>query len=265
MPTAWLGEAEEEDLDIASLADETSSVTDASLPAECREDASPAEPVAEAEAMESEPEPFATSEETLLEEPSGEATTAAASTVALTQEMLDSLFAEAAADETEEITETPAEDASEIQRSVIALLSENADMEQQVGKLQVKGQALREAIEALQANVALPLEERQDLPVPEKIMQEMEQGLTALQQGCERMQHELQVHCQSLSLVSLEDADDSGASGAPEGAGERLSAVALQEEVVNLKSVLEQRTAEFRRVQEEYTTLLEEYQRIFER
>lgn len=266
MPAEWPAETGEEGLDVAFLT-EPSPVTAESLHAASGADACAAEPVAEMGLGEPEPELLATTEtgEMLDEEPSVEVTAAVAPTVTLTQEMLDSLFAAAAADETEEVAEMQEQQAAEIQRSVIALLSESADMEQQVGKLQDKGQVLREAIAALQANVALPLEEQQDLPVPEKIMQEMEQGLMVLQQGCKRMQHELQVHCQSLGLASPEAATASGVSGEQGEAGDRPSAAVLQEEVVNLKSVLEQRAAEFQHVQEEYKTLLEEYQRIFER
>jgi hypothetical protein len=270
IPTAWPAETgAEEELDMASVA-AGCTITEV-LP----EEASHAAPVAHtfsteaaARAALSEPEQerCTTSEadETLLEDPSDAARAAEAPSAAFTQEMLDDLFT-AAAEEATDGVEMQEDHASEIQRSVVALLSENADMEQRIGELQAKGLLLREAIEALQTNAALPPEEQQDLPVPETIMQEMEQGLAALQLGCERMQHELQAHCQALGLAEREGEGLSGASEDPETSEAHPSATLLQEEVVNLKAVLEQRATEFQRVQEEYSTLLEEYQRIFER
>jgi hypothetical protein len=271
IPTEWPAETGvEEELDMASVA-AGCAVTEGLL-----EELSPAAPVAHtystevtAEVELSEPEqallPATETDETLAEDPSDAANAAEALPVPITQEMLDNLFTAAAADEDKDAVEMQEDNASEIQRSVVALLSENADMEQRIGELQAKGLMLREAIEALQANAALPPEEQQNLPVPEAIMQEMEQGLAALQLGCERMQHELRAHCQALGLAELEEAAVSGASGDQEASEVRLSAAVLQEEVVNLKAVLEQRAVEFQRVQEEYSSLLEEYQRIFKR
>jgi len=260
----------EEELDMASLAAgfaATEELPEAAPHAASVAYTCPTEPAAEAGFPEPKHEWLTPTEtdETLDEEPSDAASAAEVPTAAITQEMLDNLFAAAAQDEDKDAVEMQEENASEIQRSVVALLSENADMEQRIGQLQEKGLVLREAIEALQANVAFPPEEQQDLPVPEVIMQEMEQGLAALQLGCERMQHELQAHCQALRLAELEEEALSGVSGDPVASEGRSSAAVLQEEVVNLKVVLEQRAVEFQRVQEEYSSLLEEYQRIFER
>jgi hypothetical protein len=174
-------------------------------------------------------------------------------TATLTQEMLDNLFSGALKDEDEDAALASDLDAAGIPQDMAAILTENAAMEKQIGALQEKGVKLRHAIEALRANTTLPLEEQQDLPVPETMMQEMEQGLEVLRQGCERMQHTLQTHCQSLGL----GAHGENMPTPPE--------TTMQEEIVQLKSVLEQRTSEFEHVQEEYDTLLTEYQRIFER
>lgn len=178
---------------------------------------------------------------------------AQAPTATLTQEMLDNLFAGALEDEDEDATFASDHDAAEIPQDMAAILTENAAMEQQIGRLQEKSQELRQAIEALRANTALPPDEQQDLPVPEAMMQEMEQGLNVLRQGCERMQQTLQSHCQSLG------------QGAHVESTPAPPVATMQEELVQLKSVLEQRTSEFEHVQEEYDTLLTEYQRIFER
>jgi hypothetical protein len=178
---------------------------------------------------------------------------AQAPTATLTQEMLDKLFAGALEDEDEDAALAADHDAAEIPQDMATILTENATMEQQIGRLQEKSQELRQAIEALRANTALPPEEQQDLPVPEAMMQEMEQGLDVLRQGCERMQQTLQTHCQSLG------------QGAHEESTQATPIETMQEELVQLKSVLEQRTSEFEHVQEEYDTLLTEYQRIFER
>lgn len=250
IPIEWPAEpGVEEELDLASLA------------------ACPTELGAEAELSEPEQELLTTTEsDKALDQDTSDATsTAEVPTAAITQEMLDNLFNVAAEEEDKDTVEMQENSASEIQRSVVALLSENADMEQRIGELQAKGMMLREALKALQANATLPPEEQQDLPVPEAIMQDMERGLAALQLGCERMQHELQAHCQALGLAELEETATSGAGGDQEASEVRPSATVLQEEVVNLKAVLEQRATEFQRVQEEYSALLEEYQRIFER
>jgi len=205
-------------------------------------------------AVEAEPETaaFVASEEP--EEQEDESPSPAqAPTATLTQEMLDNLFAGVLEDEEEDAALASDHDAGEIPQDMAAILTENAAMEQQIGRLQGKSQELRQAIEALRANTALPLEEQQDIPVPETMMQEMEQGLEVLRQGCERMQQTLQTHCQSVGL------------GTHGESAPTTPAVAMQEEIVQLKSVLEQRTSEFEHVQEEYDTLLTEYQRIFER
>jgi hypothetical protein len=269
IPMEWPAEpGVEEALDMASVA-AGGAVTEG-LPEEFPHvasvaDACPTEPVAEAGLPEPEQElcTAAGTDETLDADTSDAANAAEVPTAAITQEMLDHLFAAATEEEDKDAREMQEDNASEIQRSVVALLSENADMEQRIGELQAKSLMLREAIEALQANAALPPEEQQNLPVPEVIMQEMEQGLAALQLGCERMQHELQAHCQALGLGEFEEAATSDASGDQEASEGRLSAALLQEEVVNLKAVLEQRATEFQRVQEEYSALLEEYQRVF--
>jgi hypothetical protein len=168
----------------------------------------------------------------------------------LSQDALDALFASSSS------AESPAADTGDTDAAqhIATMLSESAAMEKQLEELQEKSAALRQAVENLQANQALPLEEQQDVPVPEKMMQDIENGLAALEQSRERLQEALQQHAHLLGG----DGDEAN----------KISAQVQDEETVKeitqLKTELEMRTADFARVQAEYNALLGEYQRIFE-
>ena len=66
--------------------------------------------------------------------------------------------------------------------------------------MQEKSRSLRDVVASLHTNASLPPEERQETPVPEVVMQELEKGLMALQRTNERMKQELQAHCQILGI-----------------------------------------------------------------
>lgn len=197
--------------------------------------------------------------------PLAEATTEASpGSAVLTQEMLDALLSGALQEDG--AAEAQEETQSEAQQSVAAMMAENTTMEQQLNELQEKNSLLRQSVEQLLANASLPLEQQQDIPVPEKTMQEIERGLTALQQTRERAMQHLQAHCQLLGLADLEIRPDSPASGAPvaPNADGQVPQTSLQEEVRHLQTTLAQRTVDYQRVQDEYERLLVEYQRVFE-
>jgi hypothetical protein len=177
-------------------------------------------------------------------------------TITLSQNLLDALLAASIDNET--IDQEPAQMVGDVQQSVAAMLSENAVMEQQISDLQAKGQRLREVIDTLQANANLPLAKQQASIAPEHTMQEMEQGLTALQQTHERLLQQLQTHCQLLGFddpLALE-------MGEGEQAG-KDAAMRPHDEILHLKAELDRRTMEFQRVQDEYDQLLGEYQRVY--
>ncbi|MEE9148379.1 MAG: hypothetical protein V3U27_13370, partial [Candidatus Tectomicrobia bacterium] len=117
--------------------------------------------------------------------------------VALSQEMLNDLFA-AAEDE------LPQEaDEAEASHGMVALQAENAAMEEQINGLQAKARLLQKIIKTLQSNVQLPREEQQEVPVPEGILREMEEGLAELQQGRERLYQEFQQYCRLRGLDEI--------------------------------------------------------------
>ncbi len=156
---------------------------------------------------------------------------------AITQEKLDEIFAVGDA---------------ETQQSLGTLRAESAAMAQKVDALQQRNGQLRQAVEAVQHNSALPEDEQQEMGVPEELMQDMETELLSLQQTCQSLQGSLQEHCTLLeSKLGNQAAQES--EGNPTGV-----------DVHQIKAELEQRTADFQRIQEEYDALLNEYQRIYE-
>jgi hypothetical protein len=212
----------------------------------------------------------AAQQENILENGTGETAPEEAEaepTVGLSQEMLDSLFAAAQQDDIPEDEEGETEALlRETQQSLAAMFSENATMEEQINHLEAKNQCLREAIEALQANIRLPLEAQQEITVPEKTMQEVEQGLQTLRYTRERMWQQLKTHGQLLGRdkANHADAPTSEGDGTTQRRADQETGAGLQEEVRHLRVELEQRTADFQRIQAEYEQLLTEYQRIFE-
>ncbi|MGE3536806.1 MAG: hypothetical protein AB7N91_05120 [Candidatus Tectimicrobiota bacterium] len=231
-------------------------------------EAAPAEPVAEPEPT---PEPVAvveaaTAPAAMPAIPPDEPAEATPASGVLTQDMLDALLAEALQEAPEEAAAVEDEAHHEAQQSVATLMAENVVMEQQLNELQEKNLLLRQSVTLLLANAALPLAEQQDLPVPEKTMQEMERGLAALQQTRERMQQQLQAHCQLLGFDVIDSSTAETTMTLPDqaGTGEAASAAPTAEDLRQLQAVLEQRTTEYQRIQEEYEQLLNEYQRVFE-
>ena len=155
----------------------------------------------------------------------------------LTQNMLDALLASGSEDASPENTQEQGSEVSEAAQSVATMFAEHATMEQQIQHMQEKNGQLRQTIEVLIANGTLPLEDQQELKVPEQTMQEIEEGLAALQHTRQRMLQQLQAHCQVLGI------DDPGqrSVGAlgDDGAAvpvheERTSTIHLQEEVHHL-------------------------------
>jgi hypothetical protein len=187
----------------------------------------------------------------------------------LSQEMLVDLFKAVGAETAEGVVEAAAEEEG-LQQNAAALLSASATMAEQIAGLQEKSQSLRQAVEVLQANAALPLAEQQDIPVPENLMREIETGLVTLQRTRDRMQGELEAHCQALgwdaeTLAQLSQGEETASSEASgEAAARQKTRRALQQEIVHLQAEVAQRAADFERIKNEYDELLTEYERIFQ-
>ena len=152
----------------------------------------------------------------------------------------------------EELDELIAIGDAEMQQSLGTLHAGSAVMAQKIEALQQQNRQLRQAVEAVQQNSVLPEDEQQEIVVPEKLMQEMETELSSLQQTCQSLQGSLQVHCVLLE-GKLGDQETQDGEGNTAGS-----------DIHQIKAELEQRTADFQRIQEEYDALLNEYQRIYE-
>lgn len=159
------------------------------------------------------------------------------SEAAITQEKLDKLFA---------VGDT------ETQQSLSTLRAECAAMAQKIDALQQRNDQLRQAVEAVQHNSALPEDEQQEIVVPEKLMQEMETELSSLQRASQSLQGTLLKH---FTLLEGKLGEQETQESEENTAGS---------DVHQIKAELEQRTADFQRIQEEYDALLNEYQRIYE-